>query len=60
MGKSKTVPAGDPTAVATIKQLERDIGNAIVAGDIDKLNQIYADDWATVGSDGKLITRRPY
>ena len=29
----------------------------MVAGDIDKLNQIYADDFATVGSSGKLITK---
>ncbi|MGA9305887.1 MAG: nuclear transport factor 2 family protein [Candidatus Sulfotelmatobacter sp.] len=55
MGKS--APAGDPTAVDTIKQLEQDMGNAMVAGDIDKLNQIYADDWATVGSDGKTYNK---
>jgi len=53
----RNAPAGDPTAVDTIKQLEQDIGNAMVAGDIDKLNQIYADDWATVGSSGKVITK---
>ena len=29
----------------------------MIAGDIDKLNQIYADDWATVGSSGKVITK---
>jgi ketosteroid isomerase-like protein len=57
MGEGKTVPAGDPTAVDTIKQLERDMGNAMLAGDIDKLNQIYADDWATVGSDGKTYNK---
>jgi hypothetical protein len=55
MGKS--APAGDPAAVDTIKQLEQDIGNAMVAGDIDKLNQFYADDWATVGSDGKTSNK---
>ena len=51
MGKS--APAGDPAAVDTVRQLEQVIGNAMVAGDTDKLNQFYADDWATVGSDGK-------
>jgi ketosteroid isomerase-like protein len=50
-------PSKDPTDVAAIKQLEQDMGNAMVAGDIDKLNQIYADDWATVGSSGKVITK---
>ena len=53
----KSAPAGDPAAVDTIKQLEQDMGNAMVAGDIGKLNQIYADDWATVGSDGKTYNK---
>jgi len=55
MGKS--APVGDPAAVDTIKQLEQDIGNAMVAGDMDRLRQIYADDWASVGSDGKTYKK---
>ena len=30
----------------------------MVAGDIEKLNQIYADDFATIGSSGKTITKQ--
>jgi len=52
-----SAPSKDPAAVDTIKQLEQDMGNAMVAGDIDKLNLIYADDFATVGSSGKVITK---
>lgn len=48
----------NPTAVEALKQLERDTGDAMVAGDIDKLNQIYADDWATIGSSGKIFTKQ--
>jgi len=48
----------DPSDVAAIKQLEQDMGNAMVAGDIDKLSQIYADDFATVGSSGKVVTKQ--
>ena len=44
-------------AVDTIKQLEQDMGNAMMAGDIEKLNQIYADDFATIGSSGKVLTK---
>jgi ketosteroid isomerase-like protein len=55
MGKS--APAGELAAVDVIKQLEQDMGNAMVAGDLDKLNQIYADDWATVGSSGKTFNK---
>jgi ketosteroid isomerase-like protein len=48
----------DPTVVNAIKQLEQDMGDAMVRADIDKLNQIYADDFATVGSSGKVVTKK--
>ncbi|MFZ0951694.1 MAG: nuclear transport factor 2 family protein [Candidatus Sulfotelmatobacter sp.] len=57
MDKGKGAPAGDSTDVDAIKQLGLDMGDAMVAVDIDKLNQIYADDWATVTSSGKVITK---
>jgi ketosteroid isomerase-like protein len=50
-------PSKDSTDVEAIKQLEQDMGNAMVTVDIDKLNQIYAEDFATVGSSGKVITK---
>ena len=56
MGNGKSAPASDSTDVDAIRQLGQDMGNAMVAGDIDKLNQIYADDWATVASSGKIVT----
>jgi|SRR5580658_1522040 uncharacterized protein (TIGR02246 family) len=57
-GSSAPVPSNDPAAVEAIKQLEKDMGDAMVAGDIDKLNQIFADDWATIGiTSGKMITK---
>lgn len=57
MGKGSSAPASDSTDVDAIKRLGQDMGNAMVAGDIDKLNQIYADDWATVASSGKIVTK---
>jgi ketosteroid isomerase-like protein len=57
MGRGRDAPASDSTDVDAIKQLGQDMGNAMVAGDIDKLNQIYADDWATVASSGKIVTK---
>ena len=50
--------ATDTSAVDTIKQLEQEMGDAMIAGDVDKLNQIYADDFATVGSSGEVITKK--
>jgi ketosteroid isomerase-like protein len=47
----------DPTDISAIKQLAQDMGDAMVHVDIDKLNQIYADDFITVGRSGKVITK---
>ena len=51
---SKEAVAAD---VEAIKQLGQVMGDAMVAGDVDKLNQIYADDWASVTSSGKVLTK---
>jgi len=51
-------PSNDPVVIDAVKQVGQDMGDAMVAGDIDKLNQIYADDFATLGSEGKLITKQ--
>jgi len=51
-------PSNDPTVVNALKQLEQDMGDAMVRVDIGKLNQIYADDFATIGSSGKVITKK--
>lgn len=56
-GADAPVPSQDPTAIAAVRKLEVDMGDAMVAVDIDKLNQIFADDWATVGSSGRIITK---
>jgi ketosteroid isomerase-like protein len=51
-------PSNEPTAVSALKQLEQDIGVAMVRVDIDKLNQIYADDFVTIGSSGKIVSKK--
>ena len=56
-GDSAQTQSQDPTIVETMKQFAQETGNAMVAGDIDKLNQIYADDWATVDSSGKIFAK---
>jgi len=47
----------DPAVIDAVKQVGQDMGDAMVAGDMDKLNQIFADDWATVDSSGKIFTK---
>jgi hypothetical protein len=50
-------PFNDPTDLATIKQIEQEMGEATVDVDIEKLNRIYADDFEIIGSSGKIITK---
>jgi ketosteroid isomerase-like protein len=51
-------PTNDPAVVSDLKQLEQDMGDAMVKLDIAKLDQIYADDFATIGSSGKIISKQ--
>ena len=53
--QTRTKDIGD---IEAVKQVEQTMGSAMVAGDVDKLNQIYADNFATVGSDGRLYTKK--
>jgi len=48
----------DPIVVGAIEQLEQDMGDAMVRVDIGRLNQIFADDFSTIGSAGKIITKK--
>jgi uncharacterized protein (TIGR02246 family) len=57
MPRGSSAPVGDPADIEAIKQLGQDMGDAMVAVDIDKLNQIFADDWVTVGASGKIVTK---
>jgi ketosteroid isomerase-like protein len=51
-------PSNDPSAVQAIEQLEQEMGDAMVRVDIDRLNEIYADDFVTVGSSGKIFSKQ--
>ena len=53
---SEAATSKDATDIAVIKQIEKDIGDAMVAVDIAKLSQIFADDWVTTVPAGKMAT----
>jgi len=57
LADAPNAPSQDPALVATIKKFENDIGDAMVASNIEKLNQAYADDWATIASSGEKFTK---
>lgn len=50
-------PSNDPSVVHTLKQVEQNFADAIKAADIDKLNQILADDWVILEGNGKIVTK---
>jgi ketosteroid isomerase-like protein len=49
--------SNDPAVVETLKQIERDMGQAMVAVDIEKLNRTFADDWTSIGTSGAVVTK---
>jgi uncharacterized protein (TIGR02246 family) len=51
--QTQTAPAKGPSVAQAVKQLEHDWIDAEKAGDADKLSQILADDWTSIGSYGK-------
>jgi ketosteroid isomerase-like protein len=53
-------PAKDASVADTLKQLEQQFGDAIKDVDTDKINQILADDWASLGSSGRTLTREGF
>ena len=57
LANSPEAPSKGPTVVDTLKQLERDLGDAMVAVDVDRVNQILADDWVSIGLSGKIYTK---
>jgi ketosteroid isomerase-like protein len=58
LADSPKAQSKDPAVIDAVKQVEQDMGKAMVAGDIDKLIQIYADDFATIGSSSKIVTKQ--
>lgn len=50
-------PAPSSDVAETLKQLELDYGDAIMKVDLDRINQIVADDWRGVGSSGRAATK---
>lgn len=47
----------DNAVVEALKQIERDMGQAMVAVDLEKLNRIFADDWTSIGGSGAVVTK---
>lgn len=49
--------SGDASDAAAIRQLGQDMGDAMVAADIGRIDRMFADDWMTVGQSGSVYTK---
>ena len=58
LASSPEHPSRVPTAAETVRQLERELGDAIAAVDTDRLNQLLADDWEISGFSGEIYTKK--
>ena len=51
LGGTPDAPSSD--VAETLRQLELDYGDAIIAADLDRIDQIVADDWRGLGESGR-------
>ncbi len=54
------LPRRAPSVADTLEQLELEWGAAVKAVDVDKLNQILADDWSMLGYAGETSTKESF
>ena len=55
--RAAEAPAQDSGEVETLKRIGQQMGDAMIARDIDALDRIFADDWAPGGTSGKKVTK---
>jgi hypothetical protein len=55
---SRNTPVRDTDDIEAVKQVELDLGNFQISGDFDKYSQLWADDFAMVGSSGNVVNKK--
>lgn len=50
-------PSNDASVIEALKKNAQAHGDAIVAVDLEKLDQLLADDWKTVAMSGRVVTK---
>ena len=57
VARAAEATAQDSGEVETLKRMGQQMGDAMVARDIATLDRMFADDWASVGTSGKVSTK---
>jgi len=50
-------PSTDANVIEALKKNAQDHGDALVAVDLERLDQLLADDWKTVAISGRVVTK---
>lgn len=59
--KAAAAPTAQKASVeSTLKQMERDWGNAQIKKDYDAVDKLIADDWEGIDYDGKVVAKADY
>jgi len=58
MPSTSSMSSTDASAVAAIRQLGQDMGDAMVHVDIDTIDKMFGDDWISVGTSGTVFTKQ--
>jgi uncharacterized protein (TIGR02246 family) len=57
LAASSQASSADSSAADAVKQVGQDMGDAMIALDIEKLDRIFGDDWLTIGLSGSVYTK---
>jgi ketosteroid isomerase-like protein len=57
VARAVETPASDSAEVAALKRMGQEMGDAMIALDVATLDRMFADDWVSVGSSGKTVTK---
>lgn len=54
---SSLASSADASAVLAVKQVGQDMGDAMIALDVEKIDRIFGDDWVTIGLSGNVYKK---
>ena len=58
VARAVETPPSDSAEVAALKRMGQEMGDAMIALDVATLDGMFADDWVSVGSSGKTVTKQ--
>ena len=57
VARAAEAPAATNAEVETLKRMGQEMGDAMIALDVATLDRMFADDWVSLGTSGKVVTK---